>query len=44
MYGELRTCPNKQVWFNSEPTTIERCEVKNEIYLYSEPTAFPNVT
>ena len=41
--SELRTCPNIQMWFNSEPATSERCKVKYAIYTYDEPRTFPNV-
>ena len=43
MYSELCTCPNLQMWFNSELTTTERCKIKYAIYMYNEPRTFPNV-
>ena len=43
MYSELRTCPNIQMWFNSEPTTTERYKVKYAIYINNEPRTFPNL-
>ena len=32
MYSELRTCPNTQMWFNSEPTTTEDLSTILQMY------------